>query len=127
MCNYFKTYEIDAHTYIDPSALFSDKESVLGNQINQDIKEYNGIKFSIGLSVQFSHDEDDGKRKIVVGLTHGEQSAILDSSNVDEFYDKQTAYLQTWIEKFTNTASGLKIDHCMKLYMNHHIFLCLKH
>ena len=97
LCNYFKTYEIDAHTYIDPSALFSDKKSMLVNQINQDIREYNGIKFSIGLSVQFSHDEDDGKRKIVVGQTHGQQSAVLDSSNVDGFYDKQTTYLQTWI------------------------------
>ena len=25
LCNYFKTYEIVAHTYKDPSALFSDK------------------------------------------------------------------------------------------------------
>ena len=87
---------------------------MLVNQINQDIREYNGIKFSIGLSVQFSHDDDDGKRKIVVGQPHGEQSTVLDSSNVDELY-KQTAYLQTWIEKFTYTASGLKIDHCIKL------------
>ena len=118
LCNYFKTYEIDARTYKDPSALFSDKKSMLVNQINQDIREYNGIKFSIGLSVQFSHDEGDGKRKLVVGQNHGEQSAVLDENNVDEFYDKQTAYLQTWIEKFTNTASGLEIDHCIKLYLN---------
>ena len=37
LCNYFKTYEIDAHTYKDPSALFSDKKSMLVNQISQDI------------------------------------------------------------------------------------------
>ena len=73
---------------------------------------------SNGLSVQFSHDEGDGKRKLVVGQNHAEQSAVLDENNVDEFYDKQTAYLQTWIEKFTNTASGLEIDHCIKLYLN---------
>ena len=47
LCNYFKTYEIDAHTYKDPSALFSDKKSMLVNQINQDIREYNGIKWSL--------------------------------------------------------------------------------
>ena len=47
-----------------------------------------------------------------------ENSAVLDENNVDEFYDKQTAYLETWIEKFTNTASGLEIDHCIKLYLN---------
>ena len=99
MCNYFKTYEIDAHKYKDPSILFNDKKSIIIKQVNQDIKEYNGIKFSIGLSVQFFHDEDDGKRKIVVGQNHGEQCAVLDSSNVDEFYDIQTAYLQTWIKK----------------------------
>ena len=39
LCNYFKTYEIDAHTYKDPSALFSDKKSMLVNQISQDIRE----------------------------------------------------------------------------------------
>ena len=118
LCNYFKTYEIDANTYKDLSALFSDKKSMLVNQISQDLREYNGIKFSIGLSVQFYHDEGDGERKLVVGQNHGEQSAVLDENNVDEFYDKQTAYLQTWIEKFTNTASGLEIDHCIKLYLN---------
>ena len=37
---------------------------------------------------------------------------------VNEFYDEQVAYLQTWIEKFTNTASGLEVDHCIKLYLN---------
>ena len=50
LCDYFKTYEIDARTYKDPSALFSDKKSMITKQINQDIKEYNGIKFSVGLS-----------------------------------------------------------------------------
>ena len=94
------------------------KKSMLVNQISQDIREYNGIKFSIGLSVQFYHDEGDGERKLVVGQNHGEQSAVLDENNVDEFYDKQTAYLQTWIEKITNTASGLEIDHCIKFYLN---------
>ena len=89
LCNYFKTYEIDAHTYKDPSALFSDKKSMLVNQISQDIREYNGIKFSVGLSVQFYHDEGDGERKLVVGQNHGEQSAVLDENNVDEFYDKR--------------------------------------
>ena len=95
LCNYFKTYKIDAHTYINHSALLSDKKSMIIKQINQYIKEYNGIEFSIGLSVQFLYDEDVGKRKIVVGQKHRKQCAVLDSSNVDEFYDKQTAYLQT--------------------------------
>ena len=31
---------------------------------------------------------------------------------------KLHTYLQTWIEKFTNTASGLEIAHCIKLYLN---------
>ena len=90
---------------------------MINKQINQDIKEYNGIKFSVGPFIEFFHDEGE-KRKQVIGQNHGEQSAVLDSSNVDEFYDNQTAYLQTWIEKFTNTASGLEIDHCIKLYLN---------
>ncbi len=118
LCNYFKTYEIDAYKYKDPTILFDDKKSAIINQIKQDIKEYNGIKFSIGLSIQFFHDEGGGERKYVVGQNHGEQSAVLDGNKVDEFYNKQTAYLQTWIEKFTNTASGLEIDHCNKLYLN---------
>ena len=94
------------------------KKSITINQINQDIKEYNGIKFSIGLSIQFFHDEGNGERKYVVGQNHGEQNAVLDGNKVDEFYNKQSAYLQTWIEKFTNIASGLEIDHCIKLYLN---------
>ena len=94
------------------------KKSITINQINQDIKEYNGIKFSIGLYIQFFHDEGNGERKYIVGQNHGEQNAVLEGNKVDEFYNKQTAYLQTWIEKFTNIASGLETDHCIKLYLN---------
>ena len=65
------------------------------NQVNHDIKEYNGIKFSISLSIQFFHDEGNGERKYVVDQNHGEQSAVVDGNKVDEFYNKQTAYLQT--------------------------------
>ena len=63
LCNYFKTYEIDAHRYKDPSVLFYDKKSIRIDQINKDIKEYNGIKFSIGFSIQFFKHEKDGTRK----------------------------------------------------------------
>ena len=118
LCNYFKAYEIDAHKYKDPSILFNDKQSIILDQIRKDIKEYNGIKFSIGLSLKFFKDELDGERKEVKGAAHGEQCAVLNENNLDEHYNKQTAHIQTWIEKFTNTASGLEIDHCIKLYLN---------
>ena len=118
LCNYFKTYELDASAYKDASVLFADKKSIITSQIKHDIKEYDGIKFSVGLSIQFFHDEGNGKQKQVIGQNHGEQSAIFDDNKVDEFYDSQVAYLQTWIEKFTNTASGLEIAHCIKLYLN---------
>ena len=114
LCNFFKTYELDASAYKDASVLFADKKSIITSQIKHDIKEYNGIKFSI----QFFHDEGNGKQKQVIGQSHGEQSANFDDNKVDEFYDRQVAYLQTWIEKFTNTASGLEIAHCIKLYLN---------
>ena len=87
--------------------MFADKKSIITSQIKQDIKEYNAIKFSIGLS----------KQKQVTGQNHGKQCHFYDNK-VDEFYDNQAAYLQTWIEKFTNTASGLEIAHCIKLYLN---------
>ena len=118
LCNYFKTYEVDARKYKDPSILFNDKKSTMTKQIRKDIKEYNGIKFSIGLSIKFYHDELNGEKKEVTGQKHGDQSAVLDDPKVNEFYDDQVAYLQTWIEKFTNTASGLEVDHCIKLYLN---------
>ena len=118
LCNYFKTYEVDARKYKDPSILFNDKKSTMTKQIRKDIKEYNGIKFSIALSIKFYHDELNGEKKEVTGQKHGDQSAVLDDAKVNEFYDDQVAYLQTWIEKFTNTASGLEVDHCIKLYLN---------
>ena len=59
-----------------------------------------------------------GLKKFVLGKNHDEQCAVLDGSRLSEFYDKQTAYLQTLFEKFTNTASGLQIAHCVKLYLN---------
>ena len=63
LCNYFKTYEIDAHKYKDTSTFFDDKKSIIIDKINKDIKENNGVKFSLGLSLQFFQDEKDGKRK----------------------------------------------------------------
>ena len=77
LCNYFKTYEINAEKYKDPSILFENKKSLIIDQINKDIKEYKGIKFSIGLSLEFFKDEKDGTRKYFQGQKHGQQSAVL--------------------------------------------------
>ena len=88
LCNYFKAYEIDASSYKDPSVLFKDKKSLLIEQIKADIKEYNGIKFSLCLSIEFFHEEKDGTRKFVLGQKPGEQCAVLDGSRLSEFYDK---------------------------------------
>ena len=63
LCNYFKTYEVDARKHKDPSILFNDKKSIMTKQIRKDVKEYNGIKFSIGLSIKFYHDELNGEKK----------------------------------------------------------------
>ena len=74
--------------------------------------------FQLAFPYSFLHDDGNGKQKQVTGQNHGEQSAIFDDNKEDEFYDNQVAYLQTWIEKFTNTAPGLEIAHCIKLYLN---------
>ena len=79
LCNYFKTYELNASAYKDASVLFADKKSIITSQIKHDIKEYNGIK----LSIQFFHDEGNGKQKQVIGQSHGEQSANFDDNKVD--------------------------------------------
>ena len=77
LCNYFKTYEINASKYKDASILFADKTSVNTSQIKQYIKEYNDIKFSVGIAIQFFHDEGNGTQKQVTGQNHGEKSAIF--------------------------------------------------
>lgn len=53
----------------------------------------------------------------IVGQYHGEQSADLDGNNIDEYYHKQTFYLQTWIEKCTKYIIRLR-DWSFKLYLN---------
>ena len=50
------------------------------------------------------------RKKTVTGVLHGDQMAILTPDKIDEFYNNSSARLQTSIEKFTNTASGLEID-----------------
>ena len=57
-------------------------------------------------------------KTIVIGVLHGDQMVILTSDKIDEFYNNSSAQIQTGIEKFTNTASGLEIDHCVKIYLN---------
>ena len=119
LCNYFKTYEINAEKYKDPSILFENKKSPIIDQINKDIKEYKGIKFSIGLSLQFFKDEKDGTRKYFQGQKHGQQSAVLHDNNVEEFYNEQVKHIEHWIENFTSQeGTGAAIDHCIKLYLN---------
>ena len=44
LSNYFKTYEINAEKYKDPSVLFVDKKSTIIDQLKEDLIEYNGNK-----------------------------------------------------------------------------------
>ena len=55
---------------------------------------------------------------VVTGVLNGDQMAILSSDKIDEFYNESSAKIHTSMEKFTNTASGLEIDHCIRLYLN---------
>ena len=116
-CGYFKSYEISADKYKDPNKLFRDKKSVINQQIDKELKELGGLKFQLGLTIIFYKDAD-AEKKIVTGVLHGDQMAILTPKKIDEFYDNPSAQIQTGIEKFTNTASGLEIDHCIKIYLN---------
>ena len=115
-CGYFKAYEISADKYKDPNKLFRDKKSVITQQIVKKLKELGGLKFQLGLTIIFYKD-DDAEKKIVTGVLHG-QMAILTTDKIDEFYNNSSAQIQTGIEKFTNAASGLEIDHCIKIYLN---------
>lgn len=87
----FQTFEINAEKYKDPSVLFDDKKSTIIDQLKKDLGEYKGIKFLVGLSLEFFKDEKDGTRKHFhfQGQRHGEQSAILDEANADKYYDEQ--------------------------------------
>ena len=76
-----------------------------------------GLKFQLGLTIIFYKD-DDAEKQIVTGVLHGDQMAIITPDKIDEFYKNSSARIQTSIEKFTNTASGLEIDHCIKIYLN---------
>ena len=46
------------------------------------------------------------------------QNAVLNSDKVTELYDQSLALIQKKVETFTNTASGLEVDHCITLYLN---------
>ena len=116
-CGYFKAYEISVKDYKDPQKLMKDKKSIVTNQINEDMKDLKALKFQLGLTVEFFKDDGEIK-KYTTGVLHGDQNAILNSDKVTELYDQSSAIIQTKIENFTNTASGLEIDHCIKLYLN---------
>ena len=98
--------------------MFTDKKSIITKQMNEDIKKYEGIKFSIGLSIKFYHDELNGQNKEVHGQKHSDPIVVLNEDKVSNLYNDQVAYLDKWIETFTNTASGLEIERCDKLYLN---------
>ena len=119
LCNYFKTYEINAEKYKNPSILFEDKKSIIIDQLKKDLGEYKGIKFSVGLSLEIFKDEKNGTRKYFQGQRHGEQTTILDEINADKYYDEQVAYINAWIENFTSQeGTGAVVNHCLKLYLN---------
>ena len=122
-CGYFKAYEISADKYKDPNKLFRDKKSVITQQTDKELKELGGLKFQLGLTIIFYKD-DDAEKKIVTGVLYGDQMAILTPDKIDEFYNNSSARIQTSIEKFTNTASGLE---SMNHLRAHQKFLCLKH
>ena len=110
---------MDAHKCKDTSILFDDKKSIIVDKINKDIKEYNGVKFSLSLSLQFFKDEKDGIINYFKGQRHGEQCPVLDGNNVNEFYNEQVANIERWNENFTNAeGTDAAVDHCIKLYLN---------
>ena len=119
LCNYSKTYEINAEKYKDASMLFENKKSLIIDQINKDIKEYKGIRFSIGMSLEFFKDEKDVTRKYFQGQKHGQQSAVLHDNNVEDLYNEQVKHRENWIENFTNQdGTGAAVNKCIKLYLN---------
>ena len=71
----------------DPSLLFDGKKSTIIDRLKKDLGEYKGIKFSVGLSLEFFKDEKDGTRKHFQCQRHGEQSAILDETNANKYYN----------------------------------------
>ena len=113
-CGYFKAYEMFVSKYKDPNKLFNDKKSIITKQIAE---EFGGLKFQLALTIQFYKD-DGADMKIVTGVLYGEQMTILLPDKIDEFYNNSSAKIQTGIEKFTNTASGLEISHCIRIYLN---------
>ena len=116
-CGYFKAYEMFVDKYKDPNKLFHDKKSIITKQIIEELEELGGLKFQLALTIKFYKD-DGADKKIVIGVLHGNQMAILAPNKIDEFYNNSSAQIQTGIEKFTNTASGLEIDHCIRIYLN---------
>ena len=119
LCNYFKTYEINAEKYKDPSVLFVDKKSTIIEELKEVLIEYNGIKFSVGLSLEFFKDEKDGTRKYFQGQRHGEQSAVLNDNNIENLYTEQVTHIEKWIENFTSQeGTGAAVNKCIKLYLN---------
>ena len=116
-CGYFKAYEMFVSKYKDPNKLFNDKKPIITKQITEELEELGGLKFQLALTIQFYKD-DGADIKIVTGVLHGDQMAILVPDKIDEFYNNSSAKIQTGIEKFTNTASGLEISHCFRIYLN---------
>ena len=87
------------------------KKSIINDQVKEDIKEYQGSKFSIRLSQKIFHGELNGQRKKkFLGKKHGDPSTIINDDNVSEKYDEQIPYIDKWIEQFKSTASGLEIE-----------------
>ena len=116
-CGYFKAYEMFVSKYKDPNKLFNDKKSIITKQIAEELEELGVLKFQLALIIQFYKD-DSADMKIVTGVLYGDQMAILSPDKIDEFYNSSSAKIQTGIEKFTNTASGLEISHCIRIYLN---------
>ena len=116
-CGYLKAYEMFVNKHKDPNKLFNDKKSIITKQIIEELEELGGLKFQLALTIQFYKD-DGADIKIVTGVLHGDQMAILSPDKIDEFYNNSSAKIQTGIEKFTNTASGLEISHCIRIYLN---------
>ena len=101
--------------YKDPHRLFVNKKRQIISLIRKSKRTFKSIKFSIGLSIDFYHNKGNN---IVSAQQPGDQFTVLRGDSVRALYDIQTAYLERWVENFTNTASGLMIERCVALYLN---------
>ena len=102
----------------DPKAFLEGLRPQINDNLEEEIRALNGIKFQLALKVQLRKTGPDGTEEYTGPVFRHKQEVILQPSEIDETLDKATPNILELLGKWTQRGSGWVADQVESLWLD---------